>query len=121
MAKYVFALRNVRAQGEVEPIGVKDAPRTDRVYYFVHTDTNNATSAELKALVLKQLPSFNEELIDSMCDALVVANANATLRANETTGKGQWRNGKQVYQGGVGYHASVEATAIAAINWKDLV
>mgnify|MGYP005696906191 CR=1 FL=1 len=120
MGKYVFALRNVRAQGETSPLGVKDAPRTDKVHYFVHSDTGNATAAELKVLVPQQLPSFNEEVIDTMCSALVAANTNTTLRANETTGAGQWRNGKQIYQGGVGYHATLVASAIAAINWKNL-
>lgn len=120
MAKYVFALRNVRQAHEVGAVGVKDEPRDMKVYYFTHTDTNNASTTELKALIKKQLPSFPEATLSAMATALVAANANTTVRANETTGAGAWRYGKQILQGGVAYHATSEAVAIAAVNWKDL-
>jgi hypothetical protein len=120
MAKYVFALRNVRAAHEVTAVGVKDAPRDMKSYYFTHDDTNNATAAEFKALIKGQLPSFPEATLSAMATALVAANANASARANETTGAGAWRYGKQILQGGVGYHASSGSAAIASVNWKNL-
>ena len=119
MAKYVFALRNVRQAQEVEAVGVKDAPRS-APYYFVHDDTDNATDAELIALIQEQLPSMDAATMADIAEKLVDGNADATVRADETTGAGSWRYGKWVLQGGVGYHASSEATAIASVNWKNL-
>lgn len=119
MAKYVFALRNVRQAHEVEAVGVKDAPR-GKAYYFVHDDTGNATDAELIALIKEQFPSMDDTTMADIAEKLVDGNANATVRADDTTGAGSWRYGKWVFQGGVGYHASSEAGAIASINWKSL-
>lgn len=120
MAKYAFGLRNVRAAQETTAVGVKDAPRGPE-YNFVHGGGNAPTTAELTALVKGVLPNFDPEVVALMVIELNAMSVNSTVRADETTGAGQWRYGKQVFQAGVGYHASSEATAIAEINWKDLV
>ena len=119
MAKYAFGLRNVRAAQETTAVGVKDAPRGPS-HYIVHNGGSAPTTAQLTALLEDALPSFDPAVVTSMVAQLRAMSLSSTVRADETTGAGQWRYGKQVFQAGVGYHASSDASAIAAINWKDL-
>lgn len=120
MAFYVFGLRNVRPATENTAAGVKDAPRDGITYYFTHEDSGVYTQDEAKALLSTKFPNFTAEVLESLSTALVLGNANSTVRADETTGAGLFRYGKQMFQMGVGYHGSVEATAINAVNWKNI-
>jgi len=120
MAFYVFALRNVRQAHEVAAAGVEDSPRDMKVHYFIHEDSNNYTAAEAKALLIDKLPSFDATTLSALTTAAVAGNVSSTTRLSDTTGKGLFRYGKQMFQIGVGYHASVEATAISSINFKDI-
>ena len=118
MAKYVVALRNVRTKGSPIAEGTKDVRALLSTELFSVIDAASAPDADAcNAAVATLLPGINDSAIG---DAFEAGLANATVRADETTGAYSFRWGKGFYQLGVGYHASGDAEAIASVNWKDL-
>lgn len=118
MAKYAIGLRNVRTKGSPIAEGTKDVPaQLSTELFSVITDTTAPDAAACNAAVATLLPGINDSAIGT---ALAAGIANATVRADETTGAYSFRWGKGFYQLGVGYHASADADAIASVNWKDL-
>ena len=118
MAKYAIGLRNVRTKHSPVAEGTKDAPALLSTELFSVIDDTTAPDADqCNAAVATLLPGINDSAIGT---ALAAGIANATVRADETTGAYSFRWGKGLYQLGVGYHGSSDASAISSVNWKDL-
>ena len=119
MAIYAFGVQNVRKTGATSATGVKDAPIALPI--FSTLDSGSVpTLAQCKVVVAEMLPNIDEVRRNAIAALFVAAQVNGTVRADETTGAGLFRVGKATYQLGVGYHASVAATAIASVNWKNI-
>lgn len=119
MAKFAFAVRNCRAKHSTEAEGDRDnKAETSKVYYSEYDGTWGAPATAAVVAELKKkgrLKDPDNEL------ALAVATAAAAASGiAEDTVSYQERVGKAVMQIGMGYHATVAATAKANIVWLDL-
>ena len=124
MAFYVYAWRDVRDADQGNAVtGTKDAPRVESTikHFVVEKATAPAAADLLKPLqdVFTDI-HLDATLWTTLATDAAAANANATVRANETTTVDGMRWGKQYLQFGCGYHGTDEAAAFAAINWKNL-
>jgi hypothetical protein len=118
MAKYVIGVRNVRSVNNPSPSGTKDKP-VGGARYAIFNDSAAPDASECLALA-NSLFGDGNAVPTAVGTALAAGIANATARASETTGAISFRHGKGIYQVGVGYHASSDASAIASVNWKNL-
>lgn len=118
MAKYVVAVQNVRADFNPAAVGTADAPVALGRHAVIDAGTA-PDAAACQAAIAGLFPDGNP-IPSGLGDLFAAGIANATVRADETTGAGSFRHGKAVYQLGVGYHATDDATAIASVNWKNL-
>lgn len=124
MAKYVYGFRDVRnntAAFCTETNATKDKVREiGDVRYVTITDTSAPSVADVNAAMASIFPNMKVNEITSVSTAIAIGAASSTARAADATGATSFRHGKNFYQWGIGYHASSEASAKAAINWKSL-
>ena len=118
MAKYVIGTRNVRSDFSPAAVGTKDAPVGNNLYAVLDSETA-PDAASCQALIQSLFPDGNP-VPAAVGTALAAGIADDTVRADETTGAISFRHGKGVYQIGVGFDDTDEATAIESVNWKDL-
>ncbi len=124
MAKYVYGFRDVRnntAAFCTEGNATKDKVREiGDVRYVTVTDTTAPSVADVNAAMATIFPNMKSTEIASVSTAIAIGAASSSARSNDATGATSFRHGKNFYQWGIGYHASSEATAKGAINWKSL-
>lgn len=124
MAKYVFGFRDVRnntAAACTEGNATKNVVREiGDVRYVTVTDSSAPSVADVNAAMASIFPNMKTNEVSSVSTPIAIGAANSTARASLTSGATSFRHGKAFYQWGIGYHASNEATATAAIVWKNL-
>ena len=124
MAKYVFGFRDVRnntAAFCTETSATKDKVREiGDVRYVTHTDSSAPSVDDVNAAMLSIFPNMRTNEVATVSTAIAVGSATTASRLSDATGAISFRHGKCFYQWGIGYHASSEASATAAINWKSL-
>ena len=124
MAKYVYGFRDVRnntATACTEGNATKNVVREiGDVRYVTITDSSAPVVADLNEAMASIFPNMKSNEVSAVSTPIAIGAANSTARANVATGAASFRHGKAFYQWGIGYHASSEATAKAAIVWKNL-
>lgn len=124
MAKYVFGFRDVRnntAAACTEGNATKNQVREiGDVRYVTVTDSSAPSTEDVNAAMAAIFPNMKVNEVAAVSTAIAVGASSSSTRANVATGAASFRHGKAFYQWGIGYHASVEATAKAAIVWKNL-